>query len=264
MLVLIPMAYLGMTIFDLGAAVTGGALTNIGDAVTIIFGTVVQGAGGTILSILIGGLLGLLMLGFFPLHWLLYYRPDNIGFAFGVFIPWMLTGIIAAGISAKSARGGFNTGMAVGIGYGIIGTVLSLALIILLEANLPGAALVINAVSLGFTDLPLVIAIILANLEGGLVAGIFGGFIGALKYNPAEAKAEAGKIKYKVKPTGAFVNKNLAPIGGAATPAYPVAPAYQTQAPAPSYVAQGKKCPQCGTVSTGTDKFCMNCGFQME
>ena len=46
----------------------------------------------------------------------------------------------------------------------------------------------------GFTDLPYVLAVSTAILEGCLVGAVFGGFIGALKYKPT---GEGGKQKSK-------------------------------------------------------------------
>ena len=53
---LIPMAWISFTVFDLGAAITGGALVNLGDAITIAM-TMAMGSqgGGAGMSVIVGG-----------------------------------------------------------------------------------------------------------------------------------------------------------------------------------------------------------------
>jgi hypothetical protein len=55
----------------------------------------------------------------------------------------------------------------------------------------------LNGLSEGLTDLPYVLAVFTAILEGCLVGAVFGGFIGSLKYKPkgGPLKVKSRKVK---------------------------------------------------------------------
>ena len=125
MLCLIPMAWFSFNVLDLGSAVTGGLFIGIGDAMDTAFTTAFAAAGITggfltgFVPFIVQGLLGIIMLWYFPLHWALYYRPDDIGMALAIVLPWMLTGTITAALFCKKARKGLTTGLAVGMAYAL-------------------------------------------------------------------------------------------------------------------------------------------------
>lgn len=190
MLCLIPMAWISFYFLDLTSEVTGGLVNNLNSALDVLGQEI--GRGGGILSILAGMFLGLFLLFLFPLHWALFYRPNDIGLMFALILPWVLCCAITSGLFAKSPRAGIHTSIAIGLGYMIPLVVFYFVLPLLLGQIIPGGGGIItgliNGVSQGLTDLPFILAVITAIGEGCLVGAVFGGFIGSLRYSPEETK----------------------------------------------------------------------------
>ena len=167
--------------FDLPSRITGGLLEDINEALGSL-GTILPGI-GTLLGILIGGLLGLFMILIFPIHWCLIYRPDDVMLLMSVTLPWIIACSAICAINAKTPGKGIRTSLAIGIGYLIITLVLYF-LLPLIPVVGPLIGDLINGAVSGLTDLPYVLAVSTAILEGCLVGAVFGGFIGALRYKP--------------------------------------------------------------------------------
>jgi hypothetical protein len=86
----------------------------------------------------------------------------------------------------------------------------------------------------GLTDLPYVLAVSTAILEGCLVGAVFGGFIGALKYKPTGegGKKKTKKVKSKVE---------------------------DDQEP----TLDDAHCTNCGAKLVAGNDFCTNCGMKL-
>lgn len=235
MLCLIPMAWISFRFLNLTEGVTGGLIANIDDAVGAIAGFL--GPGGFVIEILIGMLIGVALIFLFPIHWILYYRPDDVGLLIAVTIPWILACVITSGLFAHSPRGGFNTSLSMGIGYVIILTVIYFVL----SAVLPLGSAILDGVVLGLTDLPYLFAVITAIFEGCLVGAIFGAFIGSLRYKPEAGKEKKEKAKEEpVKVPEIFPSQTLQQESTSTT--------------------TSDSCTECGAILTEEDSFCTNCG----
>ncbi|HDZ17373.1 hypothetical protein LCGC14_0599860 [marine sediment metagenome] len=237
MLCLIPMAWISFRFLNLTEGVTGGLIVNIDDAIGAISGFF--GAAGFVIEILIGMVIGVALIFLFPIHWILYYRPDDVGLLIAVTIPWILACVITSGLFAHSPRGGFNTSLAMGIGYAIILTVVYFVL----SAILPLGSAILDGVLLGLTDLPFLFAVLTAIFEGCLVGAIFGAFIGSLKYKP-----EAGKEKKKI----AEAREEHVEV--------PEIFPSQTLQNESTSTTSSDFCTECGAVLTAEELFCTNCG----
>ncbi len=158
--------------FDITSNITGGLIQNLDDALASL-------GGSPIISFLAGGLVGLLLVLIFPIHWCLMYHPDNVMLLISVTLPWILACSTISAINAKTPGQGIRTSLAIGIGYLIIALV-----IFFLLPLIPYVGPIINGLLTGLTDLPYILAVSTAILEGCLVGAVFGGFIGAIKYKP--------------------------------------------------------------------------------
>jgi len=250
MLCLIPMAWIGFNVLDLGSAITNGLFINLGPALDSIFEAIIPPTLGAVkgfIPILVEGLMGLVILCFFPLHWSLYYRPDEITFALAIIVPWILVGVIQSALFCKTTKKGFDSGMAVGVGYAIGIGIIPFALSTFLSAQIGiNITSIINGIFSGMTDLPYLAAVLLATLEGGLICGIFGAFIGSLKYNPEKMKKGE-----KIEISEPKFSKSKVPIE----------PSTKTV----SSKASGSSsfCPNCGAKVLPSDVFCPNCGAKI-
>jgi len=231
MLCLIPMAWISFSFLDLTGSVTGGLITNLNDAIASIGGLLGPSLGfiGGILSFVASAFLGLILILLFPIHWCIFYRPDDIILVIAVVLPWILCCTVTSAIFSHSPRGGIHTSLAIGIGYLIPAMV-----IYLLIPLIPGgfgsiiAGVVDGAVS-GLTDLPYLLAVFTAILEGCLVGAVFGGFIGSLKYK-GTGKPKATKPKSKAE---------------------------EVEEPS---LDSSELCPNCGAKLVPGNEFCTNCG----
>ncbi len=223
MLCLIPMAWVSFRFLNLTEGLTGGLIENIDEALD----AAVPGLG-----IILGAFIGLALIFLFPIHWCIFYRPEDIGLIIAVTVPWILCCVIISGIFAHSPKGAMNSSFAIGFGYLIILTIpyLVLALIV------PKGAAILDGLLAGLSDLPYLLAVFTAILEGCLVGAVFGGFIGSLKYKPGGSKA---KSKRKAKPTEiSDVNKAIESAA----------------------VMDEMTCSNCGAKLVSDDLFCTNCG----
>jgi hypothetical protein len=182
MLCLIPMAWISFSFLDLTGSVTGGLINNLNDALASIGGLLGMGSVGDILGLVAGAFLGLFLILLFPIHWCIFYRPDDVLLIISVILPWILCCTITSAIFSHSPRGGIHTSLAIGIGYLIpaMGIYLLIPLIPGGYGSLIGG--VVDGAVSGLTDLPYLLAVFTAILEGCLVGAVFGGFIGSLKY----------------------------------------------------------------------------------
>ena len=190
----ISFAFLGLT-----SNITNGLIENLEDALAQL-GTLLPVL-GPFLGVLVGAFLGVIMICFFPIHWCIFYRPDDVMLLISVMLPWILAGVVTAAISAHSPRGGIHSALAIGIGYAIPMVAIFFLLPFIVGLFLPGGAELIrgifNGLSAGLTDLPYLFAVFMALLQGSLIAAVFGAFIGALKYKPQPGGVSAAKGKKK-------------------------------------------------------------------
>lgn len=197
MILLIPMAWISFNFLDLTGSVTGGLITGLND----LFASV-EGGMGIFLTIIGGALIGVFLIFFFPIHWALTYRPDDVVLLIALVLPWILTCSIASALFAKSPRQALHTSWAIGIGYLIIMSALYLIIPTIINTFAPGlGADIIDGLSLGLTDLPYLLAIFTGILEGCLVGSIFGAFVGSLKYKPTDKVKKEKRSKSDKKTT---------------------------------------------------------------
>jgi len=198
MVFLVPLSWISFSLLDLTNSITGGLVDDLN--------TVIASLGGGALGFIASAFLGLVMILLFPIHWCLTYRPDDVLLIISVILPWILTCTITSAISAHSPRGGIHTSLAIGIGYIIVGFVFYFILPMIVNLFIPGfgtfAPVIIDGLSTGLTDLPYLLAVFTAVLEGCLVGAVFGAFIGSLKYKPAGGKAKAKKKEVKAEEAG--------------------------------------------------------------
>jgi hypothetical protein len=234
MLCLIPMAWVSFRFLNLTEGLTGGLLENIDDALAII--TDRWGGFGLVIEIIGGAFIGLALIFLFPIHWCLFYRPEDVGLIIAVTVPWILCCVITSGLFAHSPRGGIHTSLAIGIGYTIILSVAYLVLVIVL----PLGSAILDGLLLGLSDLPYLVAILTAILEGCMVGAVFGGFIGSLKYKGPGGAASKKKTSKDKKEITEISDVNKA-IESSALP-------------------EMNKCSNCGAKLVSDDLFCTNCG----
>ena len=226
MFCLIPMAYISFRFLNLGEGITGGLIQNLDDVLS---------AWGPIAEIIGGALIGVALIFLFPIHWSIFYRPEDIGLLLAVTLPWILCCVITCGLFARSPKQGVHTSLAIGIGYAIILTVIYLVLIF----AIPFGSVILDGLLLGLTDLPYLLAVLTAVFEGCLVGAVFGGFVGSLKYKPGGAKAK--KVKSKGKIEVSDLSEESRAIEG-------------------SVLSEETSCSNCGAKLTTDELFCTNCG----
>ncbi len=234
MFCLIPMAYISFRFLNLGEGITGGLIQNVDDALGAI-SSLVGGAGGVAIEIIGGALIGVALIFLFPIHWSIFYRPDDIGLILAVTLPWILCCVITSGIFARSPKQAVHTSLAIGIGYSIILTVIYIVLIF----AIPLGSIILDGIVLGLTDLPYLLAVLTAVFEGCLVGAVFGGFVGSLKYKPEGAKGK--KVKSKGKVEVSVLSE-------------------ESRAIESSILAKETSCSNCGAKLTIDELFCTNCG----
>ena len=252
------MSAIAFTVFDLGAAITGGLFTNIGTTITQAL-ELLSPKAGTIISIFVNGFMGLFLILLFPVHWLLAYRPGDAVYALALIAPWILAVFITAIIFSKSAKEGFITGIWLGAGFMIVGMGFIFGIPVLIDSLGGGSSIftgVIDGFYTGLTDLPPFWAIFLSCLEGGVIGGAFGALAGAIRFKPGQAGYQPKKPK-KSKKKG----KDNA-FGDSKSKSYtPTTPAYGSGSSPPQSGTTGmKKCPNCGTLVDEGTAFCTNCG----
>ena len=203
MLCLIPMAWISFSFLDLTGSVTGGLINNLNVALADIGTLLGLGSLGDILGLVASAFLGLILILLFPIHWCIFYRPDDVLLVISVILPWILCCTITSAIFAHSPRGGIHTSIAIGIGY-LIPAVLIYLLIPMIPMIGPIIGGVVDGAVTGLTDLPYLLAVFTAILEGCLVGAVFGGFIGSLKYKGTgqpKAKKSKGKVEEGEEPS---------------------------------------------------------------
>lgn len=199
MVLLMFFSWISFQFLGLTDSITGGLLTGLEDALAAI-GGLIPGF-GTILGVIGGAFLGLIMILLFPIHWALFYRPWDIMLLISLTLPWILACTVASAISSKTPKKGVHTSLAIGIGF-LIPAVLIYAIIPLIPGIGPLIAGIINGLSTGLTDLPYLLAVFTAILEGCLIGAVFGGFIGSLRYKgSADGKTKVKKAKGGIEDT---------------------------------------------------------------
>jgi len=230
MLCLIPMAYVSFRFLNLTEGVTGGLITDLYDAIDTLTSSL-DGI-GLIINILAGAAIGAILIFLFPIHWCIFYRPDDVMLIIAVTVPWILCCAITSGLFAHSPRGGVHTSLAIGIGYAIGLSLIYIILAVFIPFGLGSA--ILDGLMLGLTDLPYLVAVLTAVLEGTLVGAVFGAFVGSLKYKSKGGKQKKKKLKVKVKDEAIEPGEMF-----------------------PREIVESE------TISTSTSDFCKNCGAKL-
>ena len=229
MILLLLTSYVSFQFLDLTSSITGGLIQNLNEALTSLEGLL--GGIGTVIAIIAPMILGLVLILFFPIHWCLFYRPDNVLLLISVTLPWIITCSLVCALTAKTPGKGIRTSLAIGIGYLILALLLYF-LLPMIPVIGPFIGGILNGLALGLTDLPYVLAVSTAILEGCFVGAVFGGFVGSLRYKPA---GSGGKQKSKKSKSKADVEE-------------------------PSL--DGAHCTNCGAKLVADNDFCTNCGMK--
>jgi len=230
MIFLLLTSYISFQFLDLTASVTGDLIVNLNDALGGL-GSLLGPVGG-IIGVLAGVFLGLILVLLFPIHWCLMYRPDDVMLLIAITLPWILACSMICAINAKTPGKGIRTSLAIGIGYLILALLIYflLPMIPIIGPLIEG---IVNGLALGLTDLPYVLAVSTAIIEGCLVGAVFGGFIGSLKYKPTGSGSKQKSKKSKSKSADNYE---------------------------PSL--DGAHCTNCGTKLVSDNDFCTNCGMK--
>jgi hypothetical protein len=196
------MAWISFQFFGLDAAITGGLFVNLGPALTNLLVYFIDNQSlATILNIFGGGIFGVISILIFPLHWLLFFRPDQPLFALALLLPWILWSVVSALIYARSMKQGFMLPLKIGLFLIILMFLLFSALPYVIGSLFHNQVLakslkgIFDSLAQGLAgfpdDMPLhdlgafeISA--LAIIEGTFVGGVFGALIGAIKYDPAD------------------------------------------------------------------------------
>lgn len=201
MILLALFSWVSFSLLDLTSSITGGLIEDLNVALSSL--TTFLPAAGGILSFFIGMFLGLIMILFFPIHWCLYYRPDDVLLLISVILPWVLACTVTSAISSKTPKKAIHTCLAIGIGYIIVTFLIYLIIPLILGRIVSGlgslVAGLIDSLSMGLTGLPYLLAVFTAILEGCLIGAVFGAFIGSLRYKPAGGKKKVKKKEKKVE-----------------------------------------------------------------
>ncbi|WP_371806794.1 zinc ribbon domain-containing protein [Candidatus Lokiarchaeum ossiferum] len=242
------MSGVSFVFFDLGNAISGSLFVNLGAAIRGLLETVTGSGAGTFISLLVGGFMGIGSVLMFPIHWMLYYRPDEPGMAIALLIPWILCIGITSLLFAKKAKDGIMIGVRLAIGYIVFGSLIYIGLTYILGAAGAGnvGSGVINGIFAGLTDLHPILSLILACLEGCLIGGAFGALIGALKFDPTkqdyEMKPKKVKSSKKSKKTNDEFSDMSFTYGAQSSDGKPT-----------------KTCPHCGASIKEGVTFCIKC-----
>jgi len=220
MIFLLLTSWISFQVLDITSSLTGDLIKNLNDAV---------GSLGPFVSFFVGAFLGLILILIFPIHWCLMYHPDDVVLLIAVTLPWILSCSMICAINAKTPGKGIRTSLAIGIGYLIIALV-----IYFLLPLIPFVGPIVNGLITGLTDLPYILAVSTAILEGCLVGAVFGGFIGALKYKPMgdSSKQKSKKSKAKLED---YTEPTL----------------------------EDSHCTNCGAKLVPGNDFCNNCGMKL-
>jgi hypothetical protein len=226
-------SWISFQFLDLTSSVTGGLIDDLNVFLGSL-GSLIPGF-GAVIGILAGLFLGLILVLIFPIHWCLMYRPDDVLLLISITLPWILACSLICAINAKTPGKGIRTSLAIGIGYLII-ALLFYFLLPLIPVIGPLIGGLIDGAVTGFTDLPYVLAVSTAILEGCLVGAVFGGFIGALKYKPTGkgSKQKSDKSKSKAK-----IDEDNEPT------------------------LDDSHCTNCGAKLVPDNDFCTNCGMKL-
>jgi hypothetical protein len=241
------MAWISFSFLDLTSSVTGGLIEDLGAALGSL-GGLLGPTFGTIIGIIGGAFIGLALIFLFPIHWCLFYRPDDVLLIISIILPWILCCTITSALFAHSPRGGIHTSLAIGIGYMIPALLIYFLIPVIVNAfsggMIPGLgsmiAGILDGLASGLTDLPYALAVFTSILEGSLVGAVFGGFIGSLKYKPEGAVAKAKKVKkgeVLMEPTLEDTESKT--------------------------ISKTDFCTNCGAKLVAGDEFCTNCGAKV-
>ncbi|MHA1679946.1 MAG: hypothetical protein ACTSUE_02995 [Promethearchaeota archaeon] len=148
--------------------ILGGTITNL-DQFIIGLG----GSGFSGISVI--GYLGvtaveMMLFRTFPFSWVISYRIDDAITILLMIIPWILSGFVIGKTRVQDPKHGLRVGIVLII-WGCLWWFILLILVPLLMSNIPfigpmitGA---INALSKGFTDMPMGVSAMLTQLQGG-------------------------------------------------------------------------------------------------
>ncbi len=174
MLFMLPTAYATFYAFDLIALLTGGLIQN--------FFVLTRTLGGPLIGFLISAFIGVFLICLIPVHWALLNQPDNVMLMLALVLPWIICCSLMALLTARDPQEGVYTSFAIGLGLFIIMVIIYSVLAVLL-ARFGGGA-ILDSASVGFTDLPFVLAAFLATMEGAGIGAVFAALFGSLKYEP--------------------------------------------------------------------------------
>ncbi len=250
MLCLLPMAYISFRFLDLTSQITGGLIQNISSLADVL-------PMGDALIFVVGAIVGVLIVCLFPIHWALINNPGDVMLLLSIIVPWILCCAITAGLFAHSPRGGFDTSLAIGIGWFFVMLLPYIAVSIML-----GSGGLLDGLATGFTGMPWILAVLTATMEGAAVGGVFGAFVGSLKYDADEVhgkKKKKGKSKKKDKDDEDIAEPTFGGSSKSKKDSKKKSSKKKDSAKKDSGSA-AKNCKNCGAKISAGDEFCTNCG----
>jgi hypothetical protein len=172
MLLMIPTAYAIFYFFNLISLLTGGLIQN--------FSAALSNTVGPIVAFFISAFLGIFLVCLIPIHWALIYHPNDIILMLALVLPWVICCSIMALLTARNLEEGVFTSIAIGLGFFIMMVIIYVGASVLARAI--GGAALIDGISIGLTDLPFVLAALLATMEGAGCGAAFAALVGSIKY----------------------------------------------------------------------------------
>lgn len=121
----------------------------------------------------------LLLFDAYPFSWILYHRPDDALTILLMIAPWLLSGLITCKAGADEPKDGLKIGLVLIISN-VAWNAIGLILLTVLGNAVPFVGPVINGLTTGLTDMPIMVSSMLVNLEGGGMFILMGVFMGTI------------------------------------------------------------------------------------
>ncbi|MFX0101476.1 MAG: hypothetical protein ACFFCS_18015 [Candidatus Hodarchaeota archaeon] len=157
---------------DMVANITGSLIVDLDTALGMMLGPFGY-LGATVAE--------LLLFNAYPFSWILTHRPEDALTVLVMITPWLLSGLITCKVGADNPKDALKIGIVLiisNIAWNIVGLIL-----LMVVANIvPYIDLIaiLNGLTTGLTDMPVMVSSVLVNLEGGGMFILMGVFVGVI------------------------------------------------------------------------------------